>query len=388
MSLFAYAKYNSSYNNAAKKLHAVSQTWNETAVTWNNKPTYSSTVLANNTNTAVNVWEDYDVTSTIKSIVETNAANNGFVLIRNYSGYSGVNIYSSEYATAANRPKLTIVYDTVANDTQAPAIKVNTPNGGETLKAGASYNITWTATDNVGVVSRAIYYTSTNTGTAWTKIDSAATNTGTFAWTVPNVSSKTCKVRILAYDAARNVASDMSDTLFFIDAQAPKVSVTAPAVGETIKQGSVYAIKWTATDDISVTSRAIYYSTNNGTTWTKVDSAATNTGTFNWTVPNVTSANCLIRIDAYDPVRNKGTAQSGQFKIEPQSGILPNTIVFSKGVSYKLTVTNIQGKEVLSCNINSINQLNHIKNLLPSGINIIRISAADKSFCKKLWFAK
>lgn len=345
-------------------------------------------MLANNSNTAISVWEDYDVTSAIKSIVENNTANNGFLLMKSSTSYKGVNIYSSEYATVANRPKLTIVYDTVANDTQAPAIKVNTPNGGEILKAGASYNITWTATDNVGVVSRAIYYTSTNTGTAWTKIDSAATNTGAFAWTVPNVSSKTCKVRILAYDAARNVASDMSDTLFFIDAQAPKVSVTAPAAGEIIKQGSVYAIKWTATDDISVTSRAIYYSTNNGTTWTKVDSAATNAGTFNWTVPNVTSANCLIRIDAYDPVRNKGTAQSGQFKIEPQSGILPNSIVFTKGVSYKLTVTNIQGKKVLSCNINSINQLNQIKNLLPSGVNIIRISASDKSFSKKLWFAK
>jgi subtilisin family serine protease len=213
-------------------------------------------------------------------------------------------------------------------DTTPPTVTVNSPNGGENWAIGSSHNITWTATDNVAVTSISIDY-STNNGTSWTSVATGLANSGTYAWTIPATPTTQALVRVKAFDAATNNASDVSNAVFTIsDQTAPAVTVNAPNGGETWIVGSGHNITWTATDLIGVTSIDIDYSTNNGASWTSVATGEANDGTYAWTIPNTPSTQALVRVKAYDAAANVGSDVSNAvFTIAAST----HTIVASAG---------------------------------------------------------
>jgi hypothetical protein len=100
-------------------------------------------------------------------------------------------------------------------DTQAPSVTVVSPNGGESWNDGSVHQITWTATDNVGVTSIDLTY-STDNGGSWLPVSAGEANDGTYDWTVPNTPSTLSLVRAVAHDAAGNTASDQSNGDFTI----------------------------------------------------------------------------------------------------------------------------------------------------------------------------
>ena len=170
------------------------------------------------------------------------------------------------------------------------------------------------------------------------------------------------------------------------DQQAPVVSVTAPGSGEELQQGASYAIEWTATDNVGVVSRAIYFTEDDGNTWTLVDSAAGNTGTFDWTVPTATSALCLIKVFAYDAAGNVGNGESAQFIIGG-TGIIPNVFDIKPSGTYKVTITNVQGRIISSFSTKNLD-LKQIKQSLPSGLHIVHIMTSKEKFSRKLLLAR
>jgi len=89
-------------------------------------------------------------------------------------------------------------------------LKVTSPNGGEYLKAGTQVDISWETftLDNVGIEY------STNGGSSWSTITLNASG-GSYSWTVPQVSSSSCKIRIV-YDDQIVSIQDESDSLFTI----------------------------------------------------------------------------------------------------------------------------------------------------------------------------
>ncbi len=101
--------------NAPKSVYRITDSWSQSNITWNSKPSSNNTVLDSSINTSINIWEDFNVTSAIKDMVENGGDNNGFLikfpLELKYS-YLGARIWSSEYSTANLRPKLTISYST------------------------------------------------------------------------------------------------------------------------------------------------------------------------------------------------------------------------------------------------------------------------------------
>lgn len=162
--------------------------------------------------TSVRVWEDFDVTEAVKEHMANPSSNFGFLVKHSNEGY-GVKFISSENTNQANRPKLTLYFE---GDTQAPTVTTLTPDGGEVWQIGKTEDIKWTASDNVGVTSRAIYFSKDN-GSNWSLVDSTAGNTGSFSWTIPSgYDSKQCLVKIFAYDAMQNVGNDVSDNVFEI----------------------------------------------------------------------------------------------------------------------------------------------------------------------------
>jgi hypothetical protein len=85
-----------------------------------------------------------------------------------------------------------------------------TPNGGETLVAGASYSAAWQSQSADQI--RLLY--SADGGEVWNLIAETDASSGTYAWTVPNVASLACLFRI--EDAADSSLLDASDATFVI----------------------------------------------------------------------------------------------------------------------------------------------------------------------------
>jgi|GEM_PF-650990 len=100
------------------------------------------------------------------------------------------------------------------------SITVISPNGSESWAAGSSQSITWTSSGSVGNVK--IEYSSNN-GASWSTISASTANDGLYSWTVPNVSSNQCLVRVSETDGS---PTDTSDSIFTITSSAqPQIAL-------------------------------------------------------------------------------------------------------------------------------------------------------------------
>jgi len=176
-------------------------------------------------------------------------------------------------------------------------ITITSPNGGETWVEGSSHQIEWetdTGIDTVGIEL------STDNGKSWQQIAQSIVNEGNFSWTVPGTISSECLIRISANDTDLDpIPTDVSDQVFSITQdQSGEFRLTSPNGGEEWEVDSVHAITWTASGDISQV--MIEYSSDNGSSWSTIVSTAQNSGSFDWTVSDSVSDQCLVRIIAAD----------------------------------------------------------------------------------------
>lgn len=104
-----------------------------------------------------------------------------------------------------------------------PSVTVTAPNGGESWAATTARSITW---DTTGLMASVNIDYSTNGGTDWTRVASGTANDGEYSWTVPDVLSSDCRVRVSDSDGD---PADASDAAFAIT-EAPAETVSAPAV--------------------------------------------------------------------------------------------------------------------------------------------------------------
>jgi hypothetical protein len=195
--------------------------------------------------------------------------------------------------------------DTIFTITAQRTITVTTPNGGQRWFIDSTYDITWSST---GSISKVMIEYSTNSGSSWTTITSSTSNTGTYNWTIPNTPSSNCQVRV---SDTSGPAADVSNSVFTIDPY-PTVTVTAPNGGETWIANTTHAITWTYTGTIAAVN--LEYSTNNGTSWTSIATSVTNTGSYNWEIPYISSTNCLVRVS--DTATTANDTSNAVFTIE------------------------------------------------------------------------
>ncbi len=102
----------------------------------------------------------------------------------------------------------------------ADVVTVTYPNGGETLTAGTAVNITWTWTGTFTTVN--LDY-STNGGSTWTSIVSGTPNDGTQSWTVPSSATTQGRVRV-----SGGTATDQSNANFTISVPSGGSYATLP----------------------------------------------------------------------------------------------------------------------------------------------------------------
>ncbi len=97
----------------------------------------------------------------------------------------------------------------------APSVTVTSPTGSESWTGGTTHNITWNATDDVGVTSIDVAYREDDTS-PWTPLAVGITNSGTFPWAVHNTPTPHARVRVVAHDASNAAGSDSSHAWFNI----------------------------------------------------------------------------------------------------------------------------------------------------------------------------
>jgi len=191
-------------------------------------------------------------------------------------------------------------------DTQAPVVNVLLPNGGEALVVGTTVNIGWNATDDVGVTAVDILYSQNGGLTYLSTIADDEPNDGSYSWDLSNLAATNlARIRIVASDAALNAGADESDANFTIGPPAsavPEVTVIDPNGFEVIDAQTTFPITWTATDDIAVTGVDIRLSLDAGVDGysTLIAENLPNTGTYEWSVNDVSTTQARIRVIARD----------------------------------------------------------------------------------------
>ncbi|MFY8132182.1 MAG: hypothetical protein ACOVOL_03030, partial [Bacteroidia bacterium] len=171
-----------------------------------------------------------------------------------------------------------------------PAIRLIEPAYGGVFVGGTVRNITWWDTLTSDYYN--IEY-SLNNGSTWTII---AANTfignNTFAWTVPNIASTSALIRITDF---QNTCKQSLTSISFSIAQVPNaLTLNNPIGGNTYLACQVVPISWTSSGTVGNVS--LEYSANAGSTWIALVTNQPNTGSYNWTVPNLNSNNYLIRV--------------------------------------------------------------------------------------------
>jgi hypothetical protein len=195
-------------------------------------------------------------------------------------------------------------------------IKVDVPNGGENWQIGSQHNIVWHANNYSGPVK--IEY-STDGGSGYTVIENSYAGSPPYPWTIPSAASTSCVVRIS--DPADGDPQDVSDGVFSIStggAGTPAITVDVPNGGEDWQAGSKHYIVW-HTDHYTGPVN-IEYSDDGGANYTAIASSYTGPPSYEWTVPDIPSTNCVMRVaepsyynpvDTSDAVFTISSAQTG-----------------------------------------------------------------------------
>jgi len=191
---------------------------------------------------------------------------------------------------SCNKDETVIGTDTSTNTTST-SIVITSPNGGESVKVGASSTIKWTST----VTGKLKIEYSTNAGVNWITLADSVTNTQSYTWSsVPDIPSDSCLIKITEKSNTKN--SDISDYYFKIIKYVPKnIVVTSPNGSENLIAGKTTTISWTK---LNVDNVKLEYSINGGTSWNVIQSNyPADSLKYTWNpIPNAVSTNCKVRV--------------------------------------------------------------------------------------------
>ncbi len=122
---------------------------------------------------------------------------------------------------------------------------------------------------------------------------------------------------------------DLTNVLPNVDTIAPVLSLQRPNGGNVFQVATTDTIRWTATDNVGVTSVKLEISTDNGLNWGLIASGLVNSGSYLWVVPNTPTTQARVRVTAFD-TQNQTQAQSASvFTIQSSVDTTPAPIAFA-----------------------------------------------------------
>jgi hypothetical protein len=168
----------------------------------------------------------------------------------------------------------------------------------------------------------------------------------------------------LVMDAAKTV------TAAFADTSGPVVTVTSPNGGESVTEGAIVPLTWTATDNLAVTAIDLLLSRSGpGGTFDTLAAGIANTGTHDWTVTIPGTVNAWLKVIAHDSTGNTGSdlsnaaftivattaVEDGPVTAFALSPVVPNpthgggrmSFALPRAARVHLSLLDVQGREVL-----------------------------------------
>lgn len=257
---------------------------------------------------------------------------------------------------------------------------VNAPNGGETLLAGKTVNITWLATS----ITTKVKLEYTTNGTDFIFIDSVNASPASYTWTIPAVATTTAKIRISATD---NSINDVSNANFTINVASLKL--LTPVSTDVWKGNENRNVTWQSDFVDSITIELF-----DGNTLLSTVKAKASAATYPMAVPNIVanSANIVLK-----EINGTLLDKSGLFKIEksvsvkeisannfvvypnPNNGVLHiRTDLNLRNASYQLI--DITGKEIQRGHLEKTNTLY----IADKGMYVLKMSNNSQTIIKKI----
>ncbi len=131
---------------------------------------------------------------------------------------------------------------TIRVDTKPPSVTVTTPSAAKVMwKGGEKHAITWKAEDENFLDEPVSIEYSIDSGRTWDVIVHKTRNSGRYLWTVPQVDSDSCLVRIVCMDKANNFSKAVSSKPFYIFTGSPVASHHGTATAkEKAKADRIY----------------------------------------------------------------------------------------------------------------------------------------------------
>jgi len=121
-------------------------------------------------------------------------------------------------------------------DGEEPTISLLTPDGEESFEVSDEEYINWETEEGDDPIDSMHLSYSSNDGVSWNTIESGLEDTGSYLWTIPNVDSEKCLVRVRAIDESGRVGEDKSQDTFEItgDPPEPVDNLTVEYFGQSI----------------------------------------------------------------------------------------------------------------------------------------------------------
>lgn len=166
-----------------------------------------------------------------------------------------------------------------------PSIRIVVPGSMERWVVGEVEDIVWESNDIENVK---IGYTYDGGYTWHTIVESYPASAGSYPWTIPYTPSEDCKIWITS--TSDYSIADVSYGEFTI--YQPEVTVLSPNGGERWLMGTEQSISWDIPYGEPV---RLEYSVDNGSSWETIYDS-TKSHTVAWTLPNVISDECLVKI--------------------------------------------------------------------------------------------
>ncbi|MCS6817006.1 MAG: FG-GAP-like repeat-containing protein [Blastocatellia bacterium] len=189
-------------------------------------------------------------------------------------------------------------------DSQAPVVRVVSPNGREVFRGGDVFEILWKASDDTRLTRQSIQL-STDGGATYTDIVTLdGDDPQVFRWKVPlTLFTQRGRIRIVAEDIAGKVSQDASDADFSIlptESEPPFIQVLSPNGGEILCAGTPFRITWRVSDNTAVKFQDVLLSTDGGARFNPIVERLPGTAqSFDWSIParlSTTRAFIAVRV--------------------------------------------------------------------------------------------
>ena len=106
-----------------------------------------------------------------------------------------------------------------------------------------------------------------------------------------------------------------------------RAAVSAPMAGSHVTAGSVTQVRWETPSDITIESVALLHSLDGGMSWSLIARGQPNTGSYDWTVPNVRADEAKVAVvlaeasDETGDIVDGVLGVSGPFSIDAAAGV-------------------------------------------------------------------